>query len=113
MFMNNMVIENKPGCVEAATKIVGDKWTPLLLHALASRSLRFCELQKEAGGINPRTLSARLSSLEHNGIIIKSPRASTTPLNCLEYCLTRKGRDFIPVLQSMAIWGEQYGGKSE
>lgn len=109
MFMSNMVIENKPGCVEAATRIVGDKWTPLLLCALAVQPLRFCELQKETGGINPRTLSARLASLEHNGIIAKSRRQTHTPVHCIEYRLTPKGADLIPILRSMAAWGEQYG----
>lgn len=109
MFIRNMVIENKPGCVEAATRIVGDKWTPLLLCALATQPLRFCELQKETGSINPRTLSARLSYLEVNGIITKSKRQTHTPVQCIEYRLTPKGSDLIPVLRSMASWGEHYG----
>ena len=104
-----MVIENKPGCVEATTRIVGDKWTPLLLCALALKPLRFCELQKETGSINPRTLSARLSNLEENGIIMKSRRQTNTPSQCIEYRLTPKGADLIPILRSMASWGERYG----
>ena len=102
-----MLIENKPGCVEAAARIVGDKWTPLLLRALATTPLRFCELQKATSNINPRTLSARLSWLEENEIITKGQRSATPP--CAEYMLTEKGSDLVPVLQSMASWGEKYG----
>jgi len=56
------------GCVKAATEILGDKWTPQLLRFfLNNEVVRFCQLQDLVGGINPRTLSARLSSLEEQG----------------------------------------------
>jgi DNA-binding HxlR family transcriptional regulator len=106
MFVSKMLIENKPGCVEAAARILGDKWTPLLIRALASTPLRFCELQKATSNINPRTLSARLSWLEENEIIMKGMRATTPP--CAEYMLTQKGNELVPVLQTMAAWGEKY-----
>ena len=101
-----MLIENKPGCVEATARIIGDKWTPLLVRALAGEPMRFCELQKATGNINPRTLSARLSWLEQNDIVTKGHRATVPP--CSEYLLTQKGVDLVPVLQSMAMWGEKY-----
>lgn len=104
-----MLIENKPGCVEAAARVLGDKWTPLLVRALAIEPLRFCELQKATSNINPRTLSARLTWLEQNKIITKSHRTATPP--CIEYMLTEKGNDLVPILQSMAAWGERHGIK--
>lgn len=106
MFKKEMLIENKPGCVEAAARILGDKWTPLLIRALASGPLRFCELQKAAGGINPRTLSARLVNLEQNSIIGKVLREIPSP--CSLYILTEKGSDLVPILKSMAVWGDKY-----
>ncbi len=106
MFMGIMLIENKPGCVEATARILGDKWTPLLLRALAIGPRRFCELQKATSNINPRTLSARLVWLEQNGIIIRAARTSVAP--CMEYVLTKKGNDLIPVLKTMAAWGDKY-----
>lgn len=102
-----MLIENKPSCIEAAARIIGDKWTPLLIHALAMEPLRFCELQKATRNINPRTLSARLSWLEQNDIITKEPSATAPPY--FEYILTPKGSDLVPVLTSMASWGEKHG----
>jgi DNA-binding HxlR family transcriptional regulator len=106
MFVSKMLIENKPGCVEAAARILGDKWTPLLIRALANTPLRFCELQKATSNINPRTLSARLTWLEQNEIITKGLRTTTPP--CAEYMLTQKGTDLVPVLRTMASWGEKY-----
>jgi DNA-binding HxlR family transcriptional regulator len=43
-----MRIEKKPGCIKATARILGDKWSPLLVRALTISPLRFCELQKAA-----------------------------------------------------------------
>ncbi|MEO6110004.1 MAG: helix-turn-helix domain-containing protein [Candidatus Saccharimonadales bacterium] len=94
------------GCVKAATKIVGDKWTPQLLRFFINeQTVRFCQIQDLVEGINPRTLSARLDSLESEGIIIKS--ATTSESRC-EYSLTKKGRDLMPILKDMQVWSDQY-----
>jgi DNA-binding HxlR family transcriptional regulator len=93
------------GCVDAATEILGDKWTPQLLrYFINEQKVRFCQLQDMAEGINPRTLSARLASLEANGIIVKS---ATNSSRC-EYCLTDKGNDLLPVLKNMQTWSDKY-----
>jgi DNA-binding HxlR family transcriptional regulator len=96
------------GNVEAAVAILGDKWTPLLIHALAQKSVRFCNLQNGAG-INPRTLSARLAWLEEQGIIAKTTYPEVPP-RC-EYGLTQKGRDLLPILKDMAAWSKRYNRK--
>jgi DNA-binding HxlR family transcriptional regulator len=94
------------GCVASATKILGDKWTPLLLRFFMNEpTLRFCQLQDLTEGINPRTLSARLVSLEQDGIIVKISKE--TSRRC-EYSLTGKGRDLLPILRDMENWGEKY-----
>lgn len=104
--MGTMVIENKPGCIANTARVLGDKWTPLILRALAIQPLRFCKLQQEAGGINPRTLSARLTALEQNHIITKAAHQASAVH--FEYKLTPKGDDLVPILMSMAVWGEKY-----
>lgn len=94
------------GCVKAATEILGDKWTPQLLRFFfTADTVRFCQIQDEVGGINPRTLSARLDSLETHGIIERT--FASSPSRC-EYSLTDKGRDLLPVLQSMQDWSTKY-----
>ncbi len=96
-------------CVATAAAIVSSKWTPQLIYALANGVERFCELQKEAGGINPRTLSARLDELEAAGIVAKSTFAEVPPR--VEYSLTQKGRDLLPILERMVEWGEKYANE--
>lgn len=94
------------GCVKAASDILGDKWTPQLLRFFGNENcVRFCQLQELVGGINPRTLSARLTFLESQTIIEKVVTSSTT--RC-EYRLTDKGRALLPIIRDMQTWSQQY-----
>ena len=99
-------LEPKNGCIAAAMEIIGNKWTALILRDLAGGEQRFCALEKTVGNINPRTLSKRLDELEAHGIIQKHAFAEVPPR--VEYTLTPKGRDLIPILQHMAAWGSKH-----
>lgn len=98
--------EKKPGCIQAALQIIGEKWTALIIRDLCYGSKRFNQLQHSMPGISPRTLSQRLTKLEHCGVIIKGQGADA--LGYPEYSLTEKGRDFAGILQQMADWGAKY-----
>jgi len=94
------------GCVKAATSIIGDKWTPQILRFFVNeQTVRFCQIQDLVEGINPRTLSARLDSLETSGIITKNP---TTSESRCEYSLTEKGEALIPILKDMEAWSSRF-----
>jgi len=96
------------GCVKAATEILGDKWTPQLLRFFINNEVvRFCQLQDMVGGINPRTLSARLVDLEEHDIIHKLQHENNS--RC-EYVLTNKGKDLLPILKGMESWSLKYDG---
>jgi DNA-binding HxlR family transcriptional regulator len=99
-------IEPRIGCISAAAKIIGSKWTTLILRDLFSGPKRFCELESSVGQINPRTLSQRLDNLEASGIITKQSFSEVPPR--VEYTLTVKGRDLLPIVQQMANWGTRY-----
>jgi DNA-binding HxlR family transcriptional regulator len=99
-------LEPKIGCIAAAMEIIGSKWTALILRDLAEGPKRFSELEKSVGNINPRTLSQRLDDLESHQIVTKCSYAETPPR--IEYTLTRKGEDLVPVLKQMAAWGNKY-----
>ena len=103
---NLTALEPKVGCIAAAMEIIGNKWTALILRDLASGPKRFGELEKSVGSINPRTLSQRLDDLEAHAIITKKSYAEAPPR--IEYTLTEKGEDLIPVLRQMATWGTKY-----
>jgi DNA-binding HxlR family transcriptional regulator len=92
--------------ISSALKIVGDKWTGLLVRELTTGPKRFTALQEGLVGISPRTLSQRLDMLEQCDIVSRKVYAESPPR--VEYALTKKGEDLIPILQSMVGWGVKY-----
>jgi len=99
-------LEPKVGCIASAMEIIGNKWTALILRDLCEGPRRFSELEKSVGTINPRTLSQRLDDLEQHGIVTKKSFNEVPPR--IEYTLTPKGEDLVPVLKQMAAWGDKY-----
>src|ERR1039457_4481950 len=99
-------LEQKDGCIASAMQIIGNKWTALILRDLAAGPKRFSQLERSIGGMSPRTLSQRLDELERCKIITKKTFTEVPPH--IEYTLTAKGADLIPVLQKMAAWGDDY-----
>jgi DNA-binding HxlR family transcriptional regulator len=103
-------LEPKTGCIALASKIIGNKWTALILRDLSSGPKRFCELEDSVKYINPRTLSQRLDDLEEYAVITKQSFAEVPPR--VEYTLTPKGNDLLPIIRQMASWGEKYSDAS-
>lgn len=99
-------IEEKPGCITSALKIIGDKWTALIIRDLASAPHTFGELESNLTGISPRTLSQRLEMLISEEIVVKSLYCQHPPR--YNYNLTEKGTELENVLFSMAEWGAKY-----
>lgn len=102
--MNNPVLpplENRVGCIGATMHIIGQKWTALILRDLSSGPKRFRDFEHSMPTLNPRTLSARLESLQEQEIISCCDNSSG-------YQLTKKGVALIPVLKAMAEWGEEW-----
>lgn len=98
--------DNHNNCAVSKTlKIVGSKWTMLLIHNIFAGKKRFGELQRALPGISPKTLSQRLRDLERDGIISKRVFAEV-PLH-VEYSLTEKGRSLRGVFRSLENWGNK------
>ena len=96
-----------PCPVEAAARIIGQKWTlQIVHHLLHTSSLRFCELQESLGGVNPSTLSSRLKMLEEVGMVERVQISDIPPH--VEYSLTSMGRELDGVLQEVCRWSSQW-----
>lgn len=93
-------------CISKTLKIIGSKWTILLLYELSEGIKRFGELEKALTGISPRTLSLRLKQLETTGVISKKSYHEI-PLH-VEYSLTPKGKSLQSIVSSIKRWGETY-----
>ena len=91
--------------VSKVAKIIGSKWTILILNSLLNGTKRFGELERSVGEINPKTLSKRLQELEKEGYIKKRVYAQVPPK--VEYSLTPKGHVFKEVIKSVRTCGEK------
>ena len=55
--------------------------------------------------VTERTLSLQLKALEEDGLIKRKVYTSKPPLK-VEYSLTDLGETLIPIIQSIASWGD-------
>ena len=89
--------------VDQTARIIGNKWTPLIIRDLATGQKRFNELERSLEGISPKTLSERLRRLEAEGMVTRRCFAEVPPR--VEYTLTEKGSALVPVIESMRQYG--------
>lgn len=87
--------------------LIGERWTILLLRDLLLQGpRRFQDFQASLPGVAPNTLSARLKSLEDNGLV-RRQLYSDRPAR-LEYVLTDKGKSLGPIVKAMREWGGKH-----
>jgi DNA-binding HxlR family transcriptional regulator len=92
--------------VAACAEILGAKWTAVLVHDLSEGPRRFSELEHSCAGISPRTLSERLRALEQEGILVRRSYPESPPR--VEYELTDKGADLLPIIAEMRRFGHTW-----
>ena len=89
-----------------ALDLVGDKWTLLIVRDLASGPRRFVELQRVLPGISTEQLRSRLNRMVADGMLTRQRYREVPPR--VDYELTERARDLLPVLGSIARWGYQW-----
>ena len=90
----------------ASSDILGAKWTALLIYDLAAGTRRFRELEHSCAGISSRTLAERLRALERGGIVRRYSYPESPPR--VEYELTDKGRELLPIIDAMTAFGRNW-----
>lgn len=92
--------------IAAAAKLLGDKWTLIVLRDLAEGPRRFKDLVASGEGISPSILSARLRELEHAGVITRTSYNEIPPR--VVYALTPKGADALAVIRALREYGTRW-----
>ncbi|SNR17293.1 winged helix-turn-helix transcriptional regulator [Tenacibaculum jejuense] len=105
-----------PCCTSVTMGIIGGKWKTVILFYLIEGKLRYSELRKKMGTVTERTLSLQLQQLQDDGVIKREVFSTKPPLK-VEYSLTEFGKTLIPILESIAQWGdfvvENYADKEQ
>jgi DNA-binding HxlR family transcriptional regulator len=95
--------------VDTTSKIIGKKYTILLIRNMLSNHKRFNQFLESIEGMNQKILSTRLKEMEREGLVTRKVYAEM-PLR-VEYFLTEKGRATKPILDQMASFSLQYCSK--
>jgi DNA-binding HxlR family transcriptional regulator len=93
-----------------ALDLVGDKWTLLIVRDLASGPRRFVELQRVLPGISTEQLRSRLNRMVADGMLTRKRYREVPPR--VDYELTPRARDLMPVLAALARWGYEWAWSS-
>ena len=92
--------------VEATLDLIGGKYKTLILWHLAGGPQRFSQLQRLISRATPKMLTQQLRELEEDGVIHREVFPVVPPR--VEYSLTEKGRDLLPVFYAISQWGMKY-----
>ena len=92
--------------IEAAFRIIGKRWTVLIIREILRGNTQFNRFMENIQGISPKVLTERLRELEQLGVI-RRRIVSEYPLR-VEYSLTDMGKGFEPVLLSAASFSMMY-----
>lgn len=104
---NKLGEENLEICpMVMVNKILSGKWKIIILWHLSSGTLRFSELKRKLSNVTQKMLTTQLRSLEEDKIIFRTVYPVVPPK--VEYSLTETGKNFIPILESMHDFGEEY-----
>jgi DNA-binding HxlR family transcriptional regulator len=86
--------------------LLGRRYALSVIWALHHRSpRRFNELKSDLG-VNPVTLSQRLTELEGEGMLLRVSYSETPPR--VEYSLTVKGKELLPLIGELERWAERH-----
>ncbi len=85
-------------------EVIANRWTALVIYALAPGRRRFSELERQIGGVSQKMLTQTLRRLERDGLVIRKVYPVVPPR--VEYSLTRLGETLIEPLKAICRWAE-------
>ena len=96
-----------PCPIAGALDLVGDRWTLLVMRDLLFYDKRrFADFLASPEGIATNILADRLGRLERCGLIERRRYRDRPPRE--EYHPTPRGRDLVPVLRELILWGKRH-----
>jgi len=85
---------------------IGDRWTVLVVGALATGPMRFSELARRIDGVSQKMLTQTLRGLERDGLVTRTVFAQVPPR--VDYDLTDPGRSLIAPLAALDAWAREH-----
>lgn len=89
-----------------ALDLISDRWTMIVVKALAEGIHRYGALHREIGGISQKMLTQTLRSLERDGLVRRTVYPVVPPK--VEYALTPLGETLREPLTAISAWAERH-----
>lgn len=106
--IHGIILTEQGNCpVSSLLQMLQGKWKFQILYEICIKDpIRYGELKRVIPGITSTMLSASLKDLERDGLVTRRHYEEIPPR--VEYSLTQKGTDLMPVFYEMARWGLRY-----
>jgi DNA-binding HxlR family transcriptional regulator len=87
---------------------VGNKWKPIIINVMGTRTIRFGQLDTIIPHISRKVLTEQLKELEEDGLVERFAYKELPPR--VDYKLSEKGLAFLPILEDIKKWNLKYEG---
>ncbi len=106
--VSDILVKESGSCpVMPVIEMLQGKWKLQLIYWLIIKSpMRFGYRRKALHGITNTMLTNVLRELEQDGFVIRTQFNEIPPH--VEYSLTEKGQDLLPVIYAITAWGMKY-----
>lgn len=106
--VSSVILTENGNCpVTPVIKMLQGKWKLQIIYELCIKSpMRFGELKKMLKPITNTMLTGALKELEYDQLVNRVQYNEIPPR--VEYSLTEKGRDLLPVFYAISQWGMKY-----
>ena len=85
--------------------LVGDKWSMLVIGALADGDARYSDLDTAIPAISRRMLTLTLRNLQRSGLVDRTSYPEVPPR--VEYSLTSLGASLLSAIEHLAVWSAE------
>lgn len=109
--MSDKNLEKISDCpVNYALRIIGGKWSLLIVNQIGLEKRRFGELKRLIPEISEKILIQELKSLVRFGILKRKAYKEIPPK--VEYSLTKNGKYVLPIIDQIKIFGTEIMNKN-
>jgi DNA-binding HxlR family transcriptional regulator len=97
--------EREADFIREMLDLVGDKWSVLVIGALANGDARYSDLDTVIPAISRRMLTLTLKRLQRNGLVDRTSHPEVPPR--VEYSLTSLGASLLSAIEPLAAWSAE------
>ncbi|GAB7006490.1 helix-turn-helix domain-containing protein [Nocardioides sp. AN3] len=97
--------------VSTAVRLLGDRWSLLIVREMCAGNDRFTEIAEALPGLSRSLLSSRLRYLERLGIVERRDSADRDRRRKQRYGLTAVGAALAPSLRALGEWAQTWDSR--